>query len=92
MRGYYHVDNPEAAVGAAEFGHDFAVTEDGFVVDPWLFHYYGEPPVLDLRDPDERVEALRRYGAQENWRVMPGWEEHIEGNLYQVRPLPRGRS
>ena len=91
VRGYYHVDNPEAAFGETEFGHDFAVTGDGFLVDPWLFHYYGEPPVLDLHAPEERAEAVRRYGPQENWRMMPGWEEHIEGSLYRVRPQVRGR-
>jgi hypothetical protein len=44
-----------------------------FLVDPWLFHYYGESPVLDLEVAADRVEAIDRYGPEENWqRTQPG--------------------
>jgi hypothetical protein len=64
--GYYHADNPTARVGETEFGHDFAITEDRFLVDPWLFHYYGDAPVLDLTEPVGQAEAAARYGPEEN--------------------------
>ena len=70
VRGYYHGDNPTARVGEVEGGHDFAIT-DRLLVDPWLFHYYGESPVLDLKVPAERAEALARYGPEENWHRLP---------------------
>lgn len=72
VRGYTHTENPAARVGEVEGGHDFALTPDGFLVDPWLYHYYGERPVLDLRDERDRVEALARYGPEENWERLPG--------------------
>jgi hypothetical protein len=72
VRGYYHDDNPEARVGDTEGGHDFAVTTDRFLVDPWLYHYYGESPVLDMDVPADRAEVLARYGPEENWKLMPG--------------------
>ena len=72
VRGYYHAHNPTAVVGEVEGGHDFAVTADRFLVDPWLFHYYGESPVLDMSVSEDRTEALARYGPEENWQRLPG--------------------
>jgi hypothetical protein len=71
VRGYFHAENRRARVGEGEFGHDFAITADRFIVDPWLFHYYGEPPVLDLDVPADRAEAFARYGPEENWKRLP---------------------
>jgi hypothetical protein len=71
VRGYWHDDNPTARVGEVEGGHDFAITTDRLLVDPWLFHYYGDSPVLDLDIPAERAEALARYGPDQNWQPLP---------------------
>jgi hypothetical protein len=71
VRGYYHADNPSARVGETEGGHDFALTADQFLVDPWLFHYYCEPPVLDLEVEVDREEAVARYGPTEKWVLVP---------------------
>jgi hypothetical protein len=71
VRGYWHGENPTARVGEGEGGHDFAITEDRLLVDPWLFHYYGDSPVLDLTEPGGQVEALVRYGREENWKPLP---------------------
>ncbi len=69
--GYYHAHNPTAAVGETEGGHDFAVPADEFLVDPWLFHYYGETPVLDMKVRADRDVARSRYGPEENWQRVP---------------------
>jgi hypothetical protein len=71
VRGYWHEDNPTARAGEVEGGHDFAVTADHFLVDPWLYHYYGDAPVLDMDVPADRSEASLRYGPQENWELLP---------------------
>ena len=71
VRGYFHAHNETAAVGQTEGGHDFAITSERFLVDPWLFHYYSESPVLDLDDPGDREEAMRRYGPDEHWQKLP---------------------
>jgi hypothetical protein len=71
VRGYYHADNPSAWVGETEGGHDFAVTSDRFLVDPWLYHYYCEAPVLDLAAPADQAEAVARYGPSEKWARLP---------------------
>jgi hypothetical protein len=84
VRGYWHEDNPTARVGEAEGGHDFAITEDRFLVDPWLFQYYGDSPVLDLTDPAGQAEAAARYGPEENWTLVP--------NRAALVKVPRARS
>jgi hypothetical protein len=71
VRGYYHAHNEIASVGETEGGHDFAITPERFLVDPWLFQYYGLSPVLDMDDPAELAEALARYGPEENWQKLP---------------------
>lgn len=71
VHGYWHDDNPTARVGEVEGGHDFAITAERFLVNPWLFHYYGDAPVLDLNIPAERAEALARYGPDQNWERLP---------------------
>jgi hypothetical protein len=79
VRGYYHAHNPTARVGESEGGHDFAITSDQFLVDPWLFHYYGESPVLDLGVPADQAEALARYGPEENWQRVPNLPRAMPG-------------
>jgi hypothetical protein len=71
VRGYWHEDNPAARVGETEGGHDFAVTPERFLVDAWLFQYYGDSPVLDLTDAADRAEAVTRYGPEEKWELVP---------------------
>jgi len=73
IRGCWAEDNPLATAGEAEGGHDFALIAGRFIVDPWLYHYYGDAPVLDLEVPTERTEALDRYGPEENWKRVPHW-------------------
>ena len=72
VRGYWNADNPTATV-ARECcdGHDFAITPDRFLVDPWLFHYWAETPVLDLEDGADKATAEMRYGPEEKWECPP---------------------
>jgi hypothetical protein len=85
VRGYYHAHNPTARVGESEGGHDFAITSDQFLVDPWLFHYYGESPVLDLAVPGDRAEAAARYGPEENWQRLPNVTRAMPGQERKAR-------
>jgi len=77
-RGYWAEDNPLATAGEAEGGHDFALIAGRFIVDPWLYHYYGDSPVLDMDVPAERTEAVARYGPEENWRRVPDWPDRAK--------------
>lgn len=79
VRGYFHAHNETARIGESEGGHDFAITAEGFLVDAWIFHYYGEEPVLDLNVANDLTEALARYGPEENWQRL------------RDAPVPSGR-
>jgi hypothetical protein len=79
VRGYFHAHNETARIGETEGGHDFAITPEDFLVDPWAFHYCGEEPVLDLTIAADRAEARARYGPEENWQKLPD------------APVPSGR-
>ena len=85
VRGYYHAHNPTAHVGESEGGHDFAITADRFLVDPWLFHYYGESPVLDMSNSSDQAEALARYGPEENWQHVPSLPRALPGKEWKAR-------
>ena len=92
VRGYYHAHNATARVGEVEGGHDFAITSDQFLVDPWLFHYYGESPVLDLGVPADRAEALVRYGPEENWQRLPAVPKFAPTRIVSLRIVPEAKA
>lgn len=92
VRGYYHAHNPTAQVGETEGGHDFAITPDRFLVDPWLFHYYGESPVLDMANPADQAEALARYGPEENWQRLPHVPKVAPKRIVSRRALPEAKA
>ncbi len=68
--GYSIEDNPEAKVGEAEFGHDFALIDKRWLVDFWAKDTYQLPDLYDLRDPAESLEVRRQYGDPSKWDRM----------------------
>jgi hypothetical protein len=64
VRGFQFACNRAAGVG---IDHEFAITGDRFLVDPWLWRYRGERPVLDLTENIDFMEAVKRYGPEDNW-------------------------
>jgi hypothetical protein len=34
--------------------------------------------------PADRAEAAGRYGPEENWKLMPGWEATVEPQARQI--------
>jgi hypothetical protein len=93
VRGYFHAHNEGARVGETEGGHDFAITSERFLVDAWIFHYYGEEPVLDLNIDGDLTEALARYGPEENWqrlRDAPVLSGREAGREHPARVLKAG--
>jgi len=56
-------------------GHDFALVDNRYLVDPWMRLVCGMdhvPMVYDLLDPREAKEASHMYGSRDRWvRVDP---------------------
>lgn len=68
--GYSIEDNPEAQVGGAEGGHDFAVIDNRWLADFWAKDSYELPDLYDMSDPVESVEVRRQYGDPAKWARM----------------------
>lgn len=68
--GYSIEDNPDATVGAAEFGHDFTLIGDRYLVDFWARDTYQHRDLYDLWDPEDRDLVRKMYGDRRKWRKM----------------------
>lgn len=69
--GFYSADNPGTVWDRLADGHDFAVIDNRFIVDPFAVEFEAEGTgIYDLEDPEDRTEVLRIYGDQANWEVV----------------------
>lgn len=74
--GFTNTANPTSRVAREQYhpgGHDFAVVDDRYIVDPWVRLVAGRllQIVFDLQDPLEAANALDIYGPRACWKVMP---------------------
>lgn len=66
--GFYHKDNPTAKSSEIAGGHDFAMVDDRFIVDPWLTDVMGASQgVFDVQT--DQMEITRLYGNRNKWEV-----------------------
>ena len=86
--GFNEEDNPLSEIVRMAGGHDFAVIDDRYIIDPWLVEVESGrittksgkviklkgQGVFDLQDITDKhlIEIL--YGSQENWKRMEGLE------------------
>lgn len=84
--GYLHKENPDAELGRAEFGHDFVVVDDRWLVDWWAFDTYQKRDLYDLRDPQDATLVRKLYGPMERWSAMgpQAFDEYLQ-NIRQLR-------
>lgn len=81
--GFANVDNPSSRCAREEFhpeGHDFAVVDGRFIVDPWprLVPMVMDQAVFDLFDPADAALALDVYGPRECWKHVVGAERYAK--------------
>ncbi len=83
VRGFFQGDNPGTIFGGRDpqfdpvaDGHDFAVVDDRYIVDPWVTEFVGgiDQGVYDLLDPADRDMISRIYGDPEKWSGLAGLE------------------
>jgi hypothetical protein len=82
--GFKNEENPDCAVvkdGWHPGGHDFAVVDDLWIVDPWArhVHYQADMPfVHEIGTPN----TVRIYGDQSFWTLnteaIPFYDEHLK--------------
>lgn len=72
--GFYNEKNPTARVAREEWhpsGHDFAVVDGRYVVDPWLRLVAGEPGPIVFDMQAEAAVVAELYGPLEYWEPVP---------------------
>lgn len=79
--GFANEDNPASRCAREEYhpgGHDFAVVDGRYIVDPWprLVAAVLEQMVFDLEDAEGAALALDVYGPRECWTRMTGAEDY----------------
>lgn len=87
--GFANEDNPTSRIAREEIhpgGHDFAIVDDRYIVDPWikLVAAVSEQVVFDLMDPHDAAVALDIYGLRACWRVMDILNGDCEQNDKQL--------
>jgi hypothetical protein len=83
--GFSNEENPDCEFvthDAHPGGHDFAILDGRWLVDPWVRLVRGlfDEIAFDLEDPADVALVLKRYGKKENWKHMTGAEETIGWN------------
>lgn len=66
---FYEQDNPTARTGLAVGGHDLAVVDDRFIVDPWIRLVEGMAELIcfDLHDPGDAATTADLFGDRSPW-------------------------
>ncbi len=79
--GFEEKDNPSSEIGRLTGGHDFAVIDDRFIIDPWLIDVesgkiitksgieivLNGQGVFDLQDDVDKPLVETLYGSQDCW-------------------------
>jgi len=67
--GFHGEDNPTSRIGRDHGGHDFAVLDGRYIVDPWLDDTVNESKqiIFDLEAEQDRLKILELYGDRFYW-------------------------
>lgn len=96
--GFDVESNPAASYFAKEEvidGHDFAVIDDRYIVDPWLkfLPMVTNQVVFDLQDPADAENIEKYYGDRGKWKRMVDVEhsgtDHSQKQPEDTRPVKK---
>lgn len=67
--GFDVEDNPDSFVAQDVGGHDFAVIDNRFIVDPWISLYTGQEDqiVYDMANPADQQKIKHLFGDKNKW-------------------------
>ena len=67
--GFFEEDNPESEIAKTAGGHDFAVIDHRYIVDPWAtgIECLYEPTALDIRSKRHKTIVEKFYGPVSRW-------------------------
>lgn len=72
LYGFFASQNPESRIAREFMGHDFAVLDDRFIIDPWLtrVEVLVERAVFDLESPSDASIVADLYGKRACWQPV----------------------
>lgn len=87
LYGFFDDDNPGSEIANLCGGHDFAVVDGRFIVDPWVKHVEGLSGrcVFDLDDPSDAEAITRLYGDRCRWKRGTELEADVRGETPEMR-------
>ena len=70
--GFWSRENTGWAGAILQDGHDFAVVDGRYIVDPWIVETeaLSNRAVFDLKNPADQAEIRRLYGDERSWRLV----------------------
>ncbi len=85
--GFSNEDNPDCDAAKENWGdgHDFAIVDDRYLVDPWarLVEAVRDQIVYDLEDADDLLLVEKIYGPRKNWKMV---KEAIDSENITEKP------
>lgn len=75
--GFMTWDNPTSKIGRDCEGHDFAVVDGRYIVDPWAAEVetYDRVGVFDMKNKQMMRRVRILYGDSSSWKVGPASED-----------------
>jgi len=71
IMGYFTEDNPTALIGQDAGGHDFLLTDDGYIIDMWPKHIEQMKNIPVYVDTKERPDLVAKYyGDKTKWKEV----------------------
>lgn len=91
--GFWSKDNPSWAGAKLQDGHDFAIVEGRYIVDPWIKETEGlsKRAVFDLETPADAREINRLFGNPLNWQLVEGPSPANETDVSTPQPVLAAR-
>ncbi|GBG14314.1 uroporphyrinogen decarboxylase [Novimethylophilus kurashikiensis] len=73
--GFHNENNPTSRVaieGIHPGGHDFAILDDRYLIDPWIKLVAADTDqiIYDLQDPDDAAKVAINYGPASCWEPV----------------------
>lgn len=68
--GFQREANPTSRIAQDAGGHDFAIIDGRFIVDPWLddTESISEQTIFDLLNPNDAALIADLYGPRDRWQ------------------------
>lgn len=89
--GFANESNPDCQIAKEQWhpgGHDFAIVDHRFIVDPWprLVACTCMQMVFDLKDPYDAEKASKIYGSPKRWSRLEAAEQHAQSKIGVEKP------